>query len=73
MAIDGVLGGIGQSVLNVLQREMEIAAAVNTGKGTGSILQFGDFPADQGGVEGELGVGVGGSDDIGGAGIGRQA
>ena len=71
--IDGVFGGIGQGVLNVLQTQMEIAAAVNAGQGTDGCLQFFDFPGDQLGLEGELVVGVGRGDDIGGAGFGRQA
>ena len=70
--VDGILPWVGQGILNILERQVEVAAAVDAGDGSGGILQFGDFPADQVRVEGELRIGVRRGDDVGGAGTGGQ-
>ena len=67
--IDRVLGAVGQRVLNIFNREMKIAPAVDSRNGPGDTLQFGYFAIDPLRVEREPCVSVRCGYDIGGTGF----
>ena len=57
---------------NVFVGEVEIAASVDANRVAELVLEFVVALLDQGGAEDELGVGVWGGDDVGGAGLGSH-
>ena len=69
-AVDGVTGGVGQGVLDVVVAEVEVAAQTE-GKGDACLgegdAEFGGACLDEGGIEGIAAAGVGGGDDVGDA------
>ena len=70
LLVDGVAGGVGVGVLDVVEAEVEVAAgAEDEGDGFGGEggAEFGDSFGVDGGVEGPVGAGVWRADDVGDA------
>jgi hypothetical protein len=68
----GVLGGVGDGVLNIVVGEVEIAAFVDTGMAASDVGEFFDALTDEIRLEGVLKIGMWGGDYIRRPGSGRH-
>ena len=65
--------GFSSGLDDVVEAEVEVAAAVDFGGGCGLFVQMADAFVDEVGLVFEFAVGVRGGDDVGGAGVGGDA
>src|SRR5581483_362051 len=71
-AVDGVAGGMSDGVLDIVEAQMKIAAAMDAGTAAGGAAQLADAFVDDGLVVPVAVIGMRGSDDIGGAARGGE-
>ena len=71
--VDGVLRRMRQGILYILERQVEIAPAMNARRRTDGCLQLRNLLADQFRIERKFSVGMRRGHDVCGTRIGRQA
>ena len=69
---DGVFGGIGNGILNIVEGEVEVAAFMNAGMTTCGLGEFFHAQTDQVWLKGVLEIGMRGGDYIRRPGVGRH-
>src|ERR1035441_1709702 len=70
--VNGVFAVAGEGALDVLEAQVELAAAVDAERNADGGLQLLDALGDEGGAVGEFEVGVRSGDDVRGAGLGGE-